>query len=261
MQVRVFTGKETLSGHRKPPCPGSVHLWHLSWTRSDVAQCDVALLSADERARCRRFYFADDAHGFSLARSWLRRVLGAYCACEPQELTFGYGQWGKPVLPDCPVSFNLSHCKGSVKSHAVVAIAHAHENVGVDIETLRNIADAETLLPVFSPAERMNLRKFQAAERKQEILRLWTGKESVVKTLGQGLSRPLDSFHVQTTPMRLLSMDGQRIPPGMWAMETPDLGPEPCCALALLRKVPRTPADRFWNVFDPDRAVHFPERL
>jgi 4'-phosphopantetheinyl transferase len=160
-----------------------------------LAQRYAALLSHEERLRWQRFVFAADRNRFLLARALVRTVLGDYRGVAPKELEFSVDAWGKPRLLSlphaaAPLHFNLSHTSGM----AVLAVSR-QAPVGVDVEEVTRVADAEALTArYFAPEELRELQSLPPSERQGYFLWLWTLKEAYVKALGLGLRVPLDSF-------------------------------------------------------------------
>ncbi|MDR0779464.1 MAG: 4'-phosphopantetheinyl transferase superfamily protein [Pseudomonadales bacterium] len=160
-----------------------------------LTQRYATLLSGAERARWQRFVREADRNRFLLARALVRTVLAAYRAMAPQDLEFTADAWGKPhLLPlpqeQTPPHFNLSHTQGM----AVLAVSR-QAPLGVDVERVARVADAEALaLRYFAPEEWRALQALPHDERQAHFLRLWTLKEAYVKALGLGLRMPLDSF-------------------------------------------------------------------
>jgi 4'-phosphopantetheinyl transferase len=72
----------------------------------------------------------------------------------------------------------------------------------------------------FSRGEVAVLRSLPEHEQLDAFYRCWTRKEAVVKAIGEGLSRPLDSFDVtlDAQSARLLRMEGERDGPSAWQM-------------------------------------------
>jgi 4'-phosphopantetheinyl transferase len=156
-----------------------------------LARPYAALLSADEQTRWQRFARAADRQRFLLSRALLRTVLGDYLSLEPRELRFVSDEWGKPHLSAEPsLHFNLSHTQG------MVALAVSRRApVGVDVENMERVVDAEALTArYFAPEELFALQTLPPNARRAHFLRLWTLKEAYVKALGLGLRIPLDSF-------------------------------------------------------------------
>ncbi|MBO4678962.1 MAG: 4'-phosphopantetheinyl transferase superfamily protein [Lachnospiraceae bacterium] len=116
---------------------------------------------------------------------------------------------GKPILKGAGASsvfFNLSHSG----ERAMCVISDCP--VGCDVETVkektRNVADR-----YFTESEAKLV-----AENSEIFTRLWTLKESFVKTTGEGLARPLDSFSFdfdETDAIR--GVEGDGIEPGTYS--------------------------------------------
>jgi 4'-phosphopantetheinyl transferase len=172
---------------------GTVEIWRSWLDRSPTSGDD--LLSEDERARAASFVFSRDRARYIASRCFLRRVLSHYVERPASAIRFSYSSLGKPELAlphDATLHFNLAHAAGL----AVVAISRTG-TVGVDVEELRTIADAERLATqFFSPDEREFLKAAPEAIRSRTFLSLWTCKEAYLKGIGGGLSLPLDCFSV-----------------------------------------------------------------
>ena len=163
-----------------------------AWVRAAFA-----VLSPDERARADRFVHGRDRRRFVMARARLRELIGERLGVAPQSVRFGYGTYGKPSLaiPHHDIRFNIAHSEDL----AVYAFASGVE-LGVDVERLREIDDADRLVARFSPRERRAYESLPPGDRPVGFLNCWTRKEAFIKATGQGLSLPLDSFDVTLTP-------------------------------------------------------------
>ena len=172
-----------------------------------------AYLSDDEVARAERFVFDRDRHRYIAARGRMREVLARLLGTTPAELRFAYSSHGKPSLP-VALHFNLSHSEGL----AALGVSRTHE-LGVDVEHVRPLKE-DIAERFFSRAEVATLRALPEHEQLDAFYRCWTRKEAVVKAIGEGLSRPLDSFDVTlgAQSARLLRMDGERDGPSVWQM-------------------------------------------
>jgi 4'-phosphopantetheinyl transferase len=114
----------------------------------------------------------------------------------------------KPRLRDAgDLRFNMSHAEDL----CLVAVARGRE-VGVDLEAVRPLGDLAVLAETcFSPMELEALLAVPESGRVHAFYSGWTRKEAVLKALGDGLARPLDSFDVTLAPgepARLLQVDG-----------------------------------------------------
>ena len=145
----------------------------------------VATLAPAEHARADRYRFPDDARRFSVARGWLRHVLGSAVGIAPADISFDAGP-GKPRLHAARgPCFNLSHA-GEL---AVIAVSDTE--VGVDVEhESSGPAALEAATVACTPAEAAVLDGFPLEARATAALRLWTAKEAYLKATGEGLSVP-----------------------------------------------------------------------
>lgn len=158
------------------------------------------LLSEDERDRAGRYAFERDWRRFVVARGRLRELLAERLDTRPELVELTYGKRGKPALAS-PLShgalhFNVAH-SGEL---AVYAFSKSGE-VGVDVEALRTLPDAdEVAARFFSPREREAYRALDPCHKRMGFFNCWTRKEAFLKALGDGLYHPLDSFDVSLTP-------------------------------------------------------------
>ena len=161
---------------------GEIHVWRLRVTSADD---DVRSLGAAERERAARYRFEADRRRFTVARTALRRLAGAYLGREPAGLELVADRYGKPALAGAPppLRFNVSH------SGDVVLLAFARDReVGVDVEAHRPLADAESLSPLAcTPRELEALAALAPDARPAALFDLWAGKEATLKALGRGL--------------------------------------------------------------------------
>jgi 4'-phosphopantetheinyl transferase len=160
----------------------------------EVERCR-GFLSPDEQARAERFVMARDRRRFVVAHGALREVLSGFIGVEPGTIAFMTGQQGKPALaPHCGLQpvFNLSHSE----ELAVIAVTHSGR-LGVDVERLRHVNDAEAIArSFFSPRETAVLEALSFDQKDRAFLTCWTRKEAFLKAIGQGLSYPLDAVEV-----------------------------------------------------------------
>ena len=102
-----------------------------------------------------------------------------------------YGEHGKPRLTQPEgLFFNISH------SGEWTVAAFSDGEVGVDIQRVKPV-DTRLADRYFAAEERKALARSECAQ--DLFFRLWTVKESYLKALGTGLSRPLNSFTVLFT--------------------------------------------------------------
>ncbi|MDR2502039.1 MAG: 4'-phosphopantetheinyl transferase superfamily protein [Oscillospiraceae bacterium] len=116
-----------------------------------------------------------------------RRAQSLMCRClllealaergtEPPDILFS--PEGKPYFQEGAPDFSLSH-SGDLAAAAI----SERGRIGIDIERMRTV-DSRILKREFSAAERE--RVCDAADGAAEIMRIWTGKECVLKARGAG---------------------------------------------------------------------------
>lgn len=106
-----------------------------------------------------------------------------------QQLTYSYGANGKPYLSEVEdVYFNLSH------SGDLVICAISSQEIGCDVERISD-RDSDIARRFFSPEE-YELIAGQDTEtlRREMFFRLWTLKESFIKSTGMGMHLPMRAF-------------------------------------------------------------------
>lgn len=89
-------------------------------------------------------------------------------------LSFALNSFGKIYLNEISVYISLTHSKG------YFAFAISDEEVGLDIEKIRNNIN-----------ERISYRISKEIIKKDEIIKIWTVKESYLKYLGVGITTDL----------------------------------------------------------------------
>jgi 4'-phosphopantetheinyl transferase len=171
--------------------PAGVRVWRLELDLLR-GRLDELLpgLPVAERERCLQYRLPGDRLRFALSRLVLRHLLAQHLQCEPQALRIEADVHGKPHLVDGGgLHFNLSHAA----QYALIALSTAGP-VGVDIERVRNQPSAD-LQGSLTPEERAYCAS-RARARLAAFFRIWCGKEAVLKALGVGIARHLDSVSV-----------------------------------------------------------------
>ena len=98
------------------------------------------------------------------------------------EPEYGYGRNGKPYFKDYPIQFNLSH------SGEYVLCGVSDQEIGVDIQEIRNANKVSLAKRFFSEGECMALERCESdKERSQMFFRMWTRKEAYGKLTGEGI--------------------------------------------------------------------------
>jgi 4'-phosphopantetheinyl transferase len=165
-----------------------VHLWAPPACQARLE----ARLEPDERERGARFAFPWLRTRHAVAHAALRTIAARQLGRPPATLRWATGPYGKPYLADASLELNLSHAG----DWGMIAVGHRHP-VGVDIEAISpGRAGPEMIRAVTSSVERAAFARLPAREHAIAFFRLWVRKEAVIKALGTGLSRALDTIDV-----------------------------------------------------------------
>lgn len=194
----------------------------------------LASLSADEAERAARLTRESDRRRFSIGRGILRDLLGAYLETSPAEVRLRFAPGGKPALPETaassPLLFNAAH----TEHFSLFAFATGLE-LGIDVETVTDHPQIDAMVGAeFTPEEAAAIRSAGATRRPRAFTQAWTRKEAVLKALGDGLARPLDSFAVTCAPdqpARVLRAPPDHGPAEAWSLHS--LEPAPGCVAAI----------------------------
>jgi 4'-phosphopantetheinyl transferase len=177
-----------------------IHIWRANLNLAQFKLDKLrATLSHDEITRAERFYFEKHRHRFIASRGILREILGRYLEIEPNQVRFGYELKGKPFLVKeshgCELNFNVSHSQDL----ALYAMA-CGDQVGIDLEMIRPIADVEQLAQrFFSTSETNAIASLVSPHQEEMFFRYWTCKEAYLKATGDGLSS-LDQVEIILNP-------------------------------------------------------------
>lgn len=189
------------------------------------------LLNAEERARADRFVFPRHNRRFTVARAFLRTILGEAIGRAPESIEFVLSEYGKPSLAGGEVQFNLSH------SHELAVMALAPATIGIDVEHVRPMPDALKLAERFFAPDEIEVLKL-ADDLDRAFFRCWTAKEAYLKARALGIgSLALDSFAVSLHPdaPELLRADDDD--PRRWRMSRAAVPEGYLCTFAVERQV------------------------
>lgn len=171
-----------------------IDLWKIEiLTETKALQNYFRLLSKDEKDKSRKFRFKKDKHEYVISRGFLRIVLSSYTDLFPEILNISYGPFGKPYLTEeyAKLKFNLSH------SYGITMIAVNKDNeVGIDIEKVKNLEDQFGLAKKYYTENEIKLLNSESQFQTNVFYKIWTRKEAIIKTVGKGLSIPLNLIDV-----------------------------------------------------------------
>lgn len=178
----------------RPVAHGFGDAMQLWWIDLDEYGGSVRLdgLRPRERERAQQMLFARHARRYLSARHALYALLAEALGRAPAEIDLLSDEFGKPALAGAELHFNCSRSG----PEALIGLS-AERALGVDIECIREIADADGLAQThFTQTERAYLRGGADAARSERFLECWSRKEACLKALGLGLSIPLSSVDV-----------------------------------------------------------------
>ncbi|MFT3736635.1 MAG: 4'-phosphopantetheinyl transferase superfamily protein [Rhodocyclaceae bacterium] len=174
-----------------PDVPQCVEVWHLDTRRPDLLHAALKLLSENELARHQRYMDRATALRFALTRATLRTLLADRTGRKAAELSFDYGRHGKPQLvsgADTAVHFSVAYSG----QHTLLALSDKYQ-MGVDIENSRSPRVLASLAQkLLSSREKSCCPDLYS----ESFPRLWTGKESVIKSWGWGSDDPISALSV-----------------------------------------------------------------
>ena len=165
-----------------------VTLW-ISDTRAALSperrRAQFEVLSPAEQESAQRFVQQAHSDTYVQAHCLKRKVLAKVLGRRTSRLRFGRGTHGRPyLLGPCPMSFNLSHTSG------LVACGVFQENIGVDVELLRDNVDMRTLSRRVLSARETKSLDLDAPASQTRFFDYWTIKEAYSKARGLGITMP-----------------------------------------------------------------------
>jgi 4'-phosphopantetheinyl transferase len=217
--------------------PDIVNVWIRTLQVSSATESACyELLTSEERARAARYRLGRPRNDFILTRGTLRSLLARYGGMTPQDLSFRYSEYGKPLLDGkSDLRFNVSHTDGL----ALIAFVRTRE-IGVDVEKINAAPDVRKLAErFFSVRERHSLESLSGEDLQAAFFRCWTRKEAYIKARGDGLSLPLHQFDVSVAPNESRALLATRPDPseaGRWILQDLSVSHGYVAALAVAEK-------------------------
>ena len=147
----------------------------------------LLVLDEAERRRAESFRFAKHAKAYTIAHFALRHLLGDALVCNPEDIRFSRGRFGKPALHPVhhsDIRFNLSH-SGDI---SLIALANGIE-VGVDSERIGLPDEAGAIAQEYlgeNAAEQ--LATLGPVEAARAFSTLWVRFEALAKAKGTGIA-------------------------------------------------------------------------
>ena len=153
----------------------------------EAYEAHLSSLPQWRREKALQYKKLDDRKRSALAFVLLQHALREeYGITEVPE--FVYNEFGKPLFPNLPILFSLSHCKDAV------ACAVSGHNIGLDVESIVPY-NPDVARRVCTAAELEILE--QSDNKDVDFIKLWTVKEAISKYEGMGLSLPFCKINTE----------------------------------------------------------------
>jgi 4'-phosphopantetheinyl transferase len=205
-----------------------IHIWTVELDLSHQQVEDFGqFLTAQERQRAAKFINPIHGNRWTIARGYLRQILGKYINLTPDAIVFNYGQQGKPAVEAQDIQFNLSHSA----DRAVYAISAKHP-VGIDLEQIHPLPAADLVDRFFSSAEQIIFHSLPVDLQQAAFFHAWTQKEAYLKACGTGLSTPLAQIEVSIDPRTPAAIISAPIT-GIWQIEKLAISTEYASAIVI----------------------------
>ena len=169
-------------------------------------------LSEEEAKRVERLRKINDKKQYVIGHIFLRILLSEYLKIPIRQISLFRDAHGKIKLEGNGgnISFNLSH-----SDEMVVLAFSQYKDLGVDIERINNIQDfLQIAKQYFRKEEYEYISKIDAESPLRKFYKVWTIKEAFVKATGEGLSRSLKTFSVETDSV--ISIQAGQDTIGVW---------------------------------------------
>ena len=121
----------------------------------------------------------------------LNDILENYFFMDTTKIEYIYNEFGKPYIKDSNLYFSLSHSNG------VIALAVSKEEIGLDIELIKDVKD-NLALKVMNEAEYNIYKGLSKNDKISYFYEVWTSKEAYVKKLGTTLTLNPSNINIDT---------------------------------------------------------------
>jgi 4'-phosphopantetheinyl transferase len=191
----------------------------------------IQRLTTPEQRRANDIGLERPRRSFVVGRLLLRSTVARIAGVRPEEVVIEVEPSGRPVLTGAFSHYFVSIAHSG--SHVVVAVAN--EQIGVDVEELRQSATSPQLMArVCSPDELRLLENMNEDDRAVGFMKVWTRKEAYGKAIGIGIGFGLRSITV--------GVSGPTTVNGTGDWQVADLDIDSACAAAVVARGP------YWRV-------------
>ncbi|MFZ5351497.1 MAG: 4'-phosphopantetheinyl transferase family protein [Bacillota bacterium] len=162
-------------------------------------------ISEERKEKIKKFKNDMDGLRSLLSEAMIRYILIRYYNIENDSIRIKYNHYGKPYIEKYEnIHYNISHA-----GEWVVCAVH-DSPVGIDIEKIQ-IIDIKIAKRFFAPTEYEYIKSSQDYDTLKRFYDIWTLKESFLKALGCGLSKPLNSFSITIDDYDIKLKNGDQV--------------------------------------------------
>ncbi len=157
-------------------------------------------LNDEEKNKAQKFKAGKAQKTYILSHALNLYFLKKYHFAENETINYQTREFGKPYLKDRPYPcFNISHAEN------MVALAYFKHEIGVDIEHIKKEKEPIDLVrkKYFSESENKHIEK-----NYDLFFKYWTKKETVLKTLGCGITDEMKNIETSFLSQNVSIGDG-----------------------------------------------------
>jgi 4'-phosphopantetheinyl transferase len=171
----------------------TIEIWEIDINNQNLekAKENINNLSKLEREKLEEFKFKKDYQVYLITHVAMRELISRYTGIKANKIEYGYGEKGKPKIKE-DIYFNLSHTDNKG------IIGFYKEDIGVDIEYKKEIEDYDGVGELVFTKEEIKYINNNYYNRKERFYEIWTKKEAVIKSTGEGLNEEVKNLSVGT---------------------------------------------------------------
>ncbi|NOQ73374.1 MAG: 4'-phosphopantetheinyl transferase superfamily protein [Crocinitomix sp.] len=187
---------------------GDIQIWSIPLDANEKfrAAC-LNALGEKGRERISFFKFKQVQESYIISQGGLRLLLSYYLGIPGEEVQLGRLSKGKPFSIDNPtLRFNMSN-----SGRKVVYAFSMDEEIGLDLERIREMSDLDELIEKNYNSYEQNYINKLPEKRLYRFFKFWTIKEAYLKAIGVGMRIPPEDleFGVQNGVYTLQSIRGE----------------------------------------------------
>lgn len=166
----------------------AIHIFKINIDNSFTEIRDVykLIISENEIAKSNRYNKNTDHQRYIVGKFFLRLILSKFKILAPEKIVFHQKENKKPSVPG--IEFNVTH------SGNILLIAISANPIGIDIEFINQSFDHNQILRNCFDLDEIDFINTKS-ENLLNFYTLWTRKEALLKSTGEGLIDKLDQIN------------------------------------------------------------------